>query len=159
MFMGHLSGVEFTGVLPTEGDYTIRVYLMRAAARRNESSDYALTVGVTGEPLAPLPPSQDALVPGTPYHASATIRCVPYLETEARDCEAAVIRRGFDGTATVEIRGSHDDLRRILFVKGKPEASDSPEALSTSRAERDTTVVTFGGGERYEIPDALVFGG
>ena len=70
MYAGQ-TGEDFTAVLPTDGDYTIRVYLMRAAARRNESSDYTLTVGVTGQALAPTPASQDALLPGTPFHASA----------------------------------------------------------------------------------------
>ena len=71
---------EFKGVLPTDGDYTIRVYLVRAAARRNESSDYTLTITVTGNAFAPVPASKDAVIPGTPFHASAKISCVPYIE-------------------------------------------------------------------------------
>ncbi|HET9702296.1 MAG TPA: hypothetical protein VFP70_15385, partial [Burkholderiales bacterium] len=73
MFVGSSSGGEFTGMLPADGDYTVRVYLMRSAARRNETSNYTLTIGVTGKPLAALPASADALIPGTPYHASATV--------------------------------------------------------------------------------------
>jgi hypothetical protein len=42
MFIGQFGG-DFKGILPTDGDYTIRVYLMRSAARRNESSIYTLT--------------------------------------------------------------------------------------------------------------------
>ncbi|HSV92270.1 MAG TPA: hypothetical protein VLH81_04300, partial [Desulfobacterales bacterium] len=38
------TGEEYKGILPADGDYAIRVYLVRAAARRNESSDYTLTV-------------------------------------------------------------------------------------------------------------------
>ena len=156
------TGEDYTGILPADGDYAIRVYLVRAAARRNESSDYTLTVGVTGKPLAPLPASRDALVPGTAFHATAQIACVPYLETfrekKARTCEAGVTRRGFDGTATVEIPQEGSVARRILFVKGKPVASDSPSPLTSSR-QGDVTTVTFDTGERYEIPDALVSGG
>ena len=37
------------GILPTSGDYTVSVYMMRAAARRNEVSDFTLEVSVTGE--------------------------------------------------------------------------------------------------------------
>ena len=48
-------GQDFTGVLPADGDYAVRVYLMRSAARRNEAGDYTLTVAVTGAALAPTP--------------------------------------------------------------------------------------------------------
>jgi hypothetical protein len=156
------TGEDFTAVLPTDGDYTIRVYLVRAAARRNESSDYTLTVAVTGSPLAPTPASQDALLPGTPFHASAKVTCLPYIEQfrgkKIQQCEAFVIRRGFDGTATVEIPQENSVPRRILFVKGKPVASDSSDPLTFTR-QGDVTTVRLGEDERYEIPDALVAGG
>jgi hypothetical protein len=152
------TGEDFKGVLPSDGDYTIRVYLVRAAARRNESSDYTLSIGVTGKALAPIPTSQDAVIPGTPFHASAKISCVPFLATKAQECEAFVIRRGFDGTATVEIHGSSNFKRRILFVQGKPVASDSSDALSFSR-KADLNIVSLGADKRYEIPDALLRGG
>jgi hypothetical protein len=131
---------------------------MRPAARRNETSDYTLTVGVTGKALAALPASQDAVLPGTPFHASAQITCVPFLETKPRQCDAFVIRRGHDGTATVEIAQPNSGKRLILFVQGKPIASDSQDALSFSR-QGDVTVVKLGADERYDIPDALVSGG
>jgi len=157
MFVGS-DGSDFTRVLPVDGDYTIRVYLMRPAARRNESSDYTLGIAVNGSALAPLPASQDALIPGTPFHASTTIPCVPFLETQPRDCEAFVIRRGFGGTATVEIPLANALKRRILFVNGEPVASDSPDPLTATRQE-DVTTVRLGTDERYEIPDMLVSGG
>jgi hypothetical protein len=157
MFVGS-DGADFTRVLPADGDYTIRVYLMRPAARRNEASDYTLSVTVTGSALAPLPASKDALIPGTPFHASATITCVPFLETQPRDCEAFVIRRGFDGTATVEVPQANSLKRCILFVKGEPVASDSPDPLTATR-QGDVTTVKLGTDERYDIPDMLVSGG
>ena len=43
MFVGD-DGENYSGVLPADGDYTVRVYLMRPAARRGESSNYTLTV-------------------------------------------------------------------------------------------------------------------
>jgi hypothetical protein len=48
--------------------------------------------------------------------------------------------------------------RRILFVKCKPVASDSPDPLTFMR-QRDVTAVKLGAAERYEIPDALEAGG
>ena len=152
-------GQPYTGMLPADGDYKVRVYLMRSAARRNEASDYTLTISVTGAPLAPTSKAKDAALPGTPYHASGPVTCLPtpYGDTKPQQCEAFVIRRGFDGTATVEIR-SKGITRRILFVKGKPVASDSAEKMTVSR-KGDITVVKFESGEFYEIVDAMIFGG
>jgi len=158
MFVGD-SGENYSGVLPTDGDYIVRVYLMRPAARRGESSNYTLTVGASGKALAPVAASKDALIPGTSYHASAKIKCVPAFETTPRECDAFVIRRGFDGTATIDIPGSAGK-RSILFIKGKPTASNA-QAMDTLSSERkgDVTIVKLGTSERYEIPDALVAGG
>jgi hypothetical protein len=146
-------------MLPADGDYKVRVYLMRNAARRNEASDYTLTISVTGAPLAPTSKAKDAVLPGTPYHASAPVTCLPmpYGDAKPQQCEGFVIRRGFEGTATVEIR-SKGITRRILFVKGKPVASDSSEKMTVSR-KGDITVVKFESGEFCEIVDAMIFGG
>jgi hypothetical protein len=158
MFVGD-SGENYSGVLPTDGDYIVRVYLMRPAARRGESSNYTLTVGASGKALAPIAASKDAVIPGTSYHASAKIKCVPAFETTPRECDAFVIRRGFDGTATIDIPGSAGK-RSILFVKGRPTASNA-QAMDALTSERkgDVTIVQLGTSERYEIPDALVAGG
>ena len=158
MFIGNISGNVFKGVLPTDGEYGIRVYLMRNAARRNESSRYTLSIAVTGSPLAPVPASNDAVIAGTPFHASAKISCAQSINANIRECEAFVIRRGSDGTATVEVRWPDGSQRRILFVKGNAVSSDAPETLSTER-KGDVTSVRLGTLERFEIPDALVRGG
>ena len=46
LFVGSTSGNSFTGRLPSNGDYVVRVYLMRNAARRDEHANYSLSVGV-----------------------------------------------------------------------------------------------------------------
>lgn len=159
MYSSAMSGVrKYTGVLPADGDYAIRVYIGRAAARRHEASDFRLTVTLRGKPLPALPMADDARVAGTPYHATARIRCVPPFASAAAQCDAGVVRRGHDGTATVEVRGSADLRRRILFVQGRPTASDAMDAMTFSR-RGDVGVVTFESGERYEIPDAFLTGG
>jgi hypothetical protein len=48
LFVGSSAGNRFAGTLPTSGDYRIRVYLMRAAARRGETASYRLTVKIGG---------------------------------------------------------------------------------------------------------------
>lgn len=46
LFVGSVSGNDFSATLPASGEYRIQVYLMRNAARRNETADYTLTVKV-----------------------------------------------------------------------------------------------------------------
>lgn len=48
VFQGELAGdSRWSGRLPADGDYRIRVYLNRAAARQRKASSYALKVTVT----------------------------------------------------------------------------------------------------------------
>lgn len=49
MFVGATSGSSFSGTLPASGEYRVRVYLMRNAARRNETANYTLTIGVAAQ--------------------------------------------------------------------------------------------------------------
>ncbi len=156
MFIGSI-GENFKGVLPADGDYTIRVYLMRAAARRHESSRYTLTVALAGQPLPAVPAATDALVPGTPFHATARIGCRHPLDPQLSQCEAGVVRRRGEATATVEVRGPDRLLRRILFVQGQPVASDSNSPVRSER-HGDLSRVSLDG-ESYDIPDALLNGG
>ncbi|CCG40766.1 SH3 domain-containing protein [Magnetospirillum molischianum] len=161
MFVGSMSGDHVKRVIPDDGDYTVRVYLMRPAARRNESSDYTLRLSLTGKPFTARPASSDALIDGTPFHAAATLSCALGAPPKRQNCEAFVVRRGFDGTATVEIRwteGPVERTRRILFVKGKPVSSDAPDPVSHVR-RGDLTITRIGTEEHFDIPDAFVGGG
>jgi hypothetical protein len=158
MFIGSSSGNRFAAMLPMEGEYTIRVYLMRAAARRNAASRYTLGIALTGKPLPPIPATVDALIPGTQFHASATLACTSADDPRLSTCEAFVIRRNFDGTATVEVRRPDASKRRILFVQGRPVASDATGPVTFTR-RGDLSIIDIGPGERFNIPDALVFGG
>lgn len=49
IFIGSTSGNHFTATLPANGTYTIQVFMMRSAARRNESADYKLRVDIDNE--------------------------------------------------------------------------------------------------------------
>jgi Bacterial SH3 domain len=52
LFIGSTSGNVADVALPATGDYVIRVYLMRSAARRDEVSDYSLGIGLAGGDFA-----------------------------------------------------------------------------------------------------------
>jgi len=47
VFTGSSEGRHFEGALAADGDYTIRVYLMRSAARRDEQANFTLNIAVT----------------------------------------------------------------------------------------------------------------
>jgi hypothetical protein len=126
LFIGSSSGNSFRGLLPSDGDVRVRVYLMRPAARRNEASTYSLKVGIGGIPLAPIPASRDAVLPGTPYHASAEVPCMSGNSGKAASCKASVIRRA-NNSATVVVTNPEGQKRQFLFVKGKAVTSDQPE--------------------------------
>jgi hypothetical protein len=149
---------SWSGMLPADGDYAIRVYLNRPAARRGEASKYTLTVAVTGKPLPPLSAARDAKVAGTAYHATAKVPCALPYQPDVKSCDAGVVRRGNDGTATFEAIGPMGVQRRILFVQGKPVAADTMDPVTATR-QGDVTVVKISDNERYDIPDAFLNGG
>jgi hypothetical protein len=61
IFIGSSEGNKFSGKLPKSGDYVVRVYLMRNAARRNETSSYSIEFKIAadapGAAAAPAPRS------------------------------------------------------------------------------------------------------
>ncbi|QNM83732.1 hypothetical protein H8M03_05270 [Sphingomonas sabuli] len=148
------------------GDYTIRVYQMRASGRRGEAAAYRLSVsaggGATATQLpshhahAPAHRSADALVAGTPYHAVSTVPCRTVEGGAMGSCKAGVIRR--PGSATVHLDTPDGGERTILFRDGKAVSSDSAAGLTVER-RGDTSVIRIGTVEVYEVPDALPFGG
>jgi hypothetical protein len=154
--LGSPDPYRFTGVLPDTGRYTVQVYQMRASARRGETANYTLTVGVEGGAIAATP-SHDALVAGTKYNATAEIPCVTTPGGTAGACKAGVIRKG-GGNAVVELQTPDGGRRTITFTGGKPTGSDA-NAEMTATKNGDITTVRIGAAEVYFIPDALVFGG
>ena len=158
MFIGSTSGHQAKRVLPNDGDYSIRVYLMRAAARRDETGSYTLTVSLDGKALPALSAAKDALIRGTPFHASGYMKCTRADNPQLKSCDGYVIRRGRDGTATLEVRWPDGIKRSVLFVRMQPTASDSTNTMTYTRTG-EVTVVSIGNDERYEVPDVLLTGG
>lgn len=146
---------RFSGVTKRSGAYTIRVYLMRAMARRNETARFALNIAARRGAATQLP--GDALVPGTHYHATASIRCRTVGGGSFGMCKAGVIRRA-GGGATLHLDTPDGGERTILFREGRAVSSDSQAGLTTSRVG-DMQTVRIGTVEIYEVPDALIVGG
>jgi uncharacterized protein YraI len=68
LHVGSRDGGAYSGTVPATGDYRIRVYLMRAAARRDEVANYRLSVTI-GEAAAPAPDYADGLAGGPDWWA------------------------------------------------------------------------------------------
>lgn len=154
VFIGSNEGNRFTGPVPGNGATTIRVYQMRATGRRGEVASYSLMIGVNGRPASV---SNDALVPGTGFNATATIRCVAEPDKPMSSCKAGVKRTG-NGSGTVHISTPDGGSRVITYRNGRPVSSDSENSMNVQR-RGDTSIIRIGDVEVYEIVDAFVVGG
>ena len=95
MFNASVSQNQYEGALPASGDYKIRVYMMRSAARRNEVAHYRLEMIVDGAgQLAAHAPSHDAKVAGTDFHATGNIPCSMGKGQPTGSCAFGVKREG-----------------------------------------------------------------
>ncbi len=161
-FVGSTEGNRFEGNLAKSGDQTIRVYLVRSAARRGETARYQLEVAITGAAHGKEPPThtRDAMVAGTDYHATGAIPCSMGGGQPTGQCPFGVKREG-NGSGIVTVTKPDGRTRAIFFDNGRPTGADTSEAdTGEFRASRegDLNIIHIGR-ERYEIPDAVIFGG
>jgi hypothetical protein len=168
MFIGSTSGNQYEGILPESGDYKVRVYMMRSAARRNEVAKYRLEMIINaGEQRSDAAGDQssstDASTRGGQgdFDATGTIPCAQQAGQPMAQCEFGVSRDG-GGTATVVITKPDGGKRAIFFIGGKANGADTSQADGDSAfsAERESDLNRIRvGDERYEIPDAVIHGG
>jgi hypothetical protein len=161
LFVGSISGNEWNGVLPADGEYRLRTYLMRNAARRNESATYTLSVGITGSSSAAgamgTAAASDAKVKGTPYHATGQLPCAMGEVAKASvQCEFGVIR-GQPGHAEVHLTPP-GGLERVLIFAGTQVSSDGDAQVKVSK-QGDVWSVEVNDFEHYQIPEAVISGG
>lgn len=162
IFVGSTGGNEWSGALPSDGDYTVRVYLMRSAARRNESAPYGLTVAVTGgaagESASALgqAPAGDAKVKGTRYHATGPLPCaMGNASMGSTPCEFGVVR-GEPGNAEVHIRPT-GGLERVLSFRGDTVTSGSDKVKASKSG--DLWTIEVNDYEHYQVYESVISGG
>ena len=161
IFIGSTSGNEWTGTLPADGEYRIRSYLMRNAARRNERSAFTLTVGVGDSAAAAgalgTAPAADAKVKGTPYHATGTLPCAAGKEAPgAQQCEFGVIR-GKPGRAELHVSNPGGKPRVLTFI-GDTVSADGGARVKAAKSG-DLWSVEVDDSEHYRVPEAVINGG
>lgn len=165
MFNGSVSENQYEGIVPKTGDYKIRVYMMRSAARRDEIAKYRLEMIITEQGKGTSVPNNggnkgDALVPGTNYHATGNIPCAIYETQPTGSCPFGVTRKG-NGSGTVTVTKPDGRTRAIFFENGKATGYDYSQAdpgKFSAEKQGDLNLIRIGE-ERYEIPDAVIFGG
>jgi hypothetical protein len=161
VFVGSNDGNEWTGQLTADGEYTIRVYLMRNAARRNETASYTLTVGVTGAPSAAAAlgaaPASDAKVKGTPYHATGTVACsLGNAPAGSAQCEFGVVR-GKPGNADVHLTPPGGLKHVLRFMGGSVTATDGSRVKAGM--SNGMWSIELNEYEHYQIPESVISGG
>lgn len=161
VFIGSTDGDSWSGTLAANGRYTIRVYLMRSAARRGETANYTLTVGITGSTSTPAAlgtaPVGDAKVEGTPYHATGKVSCsMGSAAPGSSQCEFGVIR-GAPDNAEVHVTPPGGFRRVLTFAGGTVSASDGGNVKAARTG--DDWLIEVNDYEHYRIPDAVVNGG
>lgn len=161
IFTGSTSGNEFAASLEETGDYVIRVYLMRNAARRNEQCKYKFTVEISADATnAPASSTNDALVPGTNFNATSDIPCSRVAGQPSTSCKAGVVRRG-DGNSDVTVFWPDGGSRTLFFKGGEFTGADTSEAdgeVRTSSSVENGLYLIRVGAQRFEVPDVLVLG-
>lgn len=158
LFVGSSAGNEWTGVLPADGEYKVRVYLMRSAARRNEAANYTLKVGIAGTSRPTefgKAPASDAKVKGTGYHATGPLPCRMGNDKPIQ-CEFGVIR-GEPGNAEVHITPP-GGLTRVLTFMGANVTTNPGEKVEAVKQGYDWSV-KVNDYEHYTIPEAVIWGG
>ena len=91
IFVGSSSGNRCEAALPADGVYTIRVYLMRNAARRNETANYTLAVTVADK-AAPSATSQPPPAPEAPFDRALELQGIRFRVTSANDGSVNTLR-------------------------------------------------------------------
>ncbi len=108
--------------------------------------------------LAESQPKDDALVPGTNYHAVGRIPCTLDGQPEVKDCEFGVTR-GQPGIATVFITVPNGFVRVVSFNGEKVSPDSAVTSFESSREGDSTRIKVNGLDENYLIPDAVINGG
>lgn len=155
IFIGSSSGNQYEGTLPASGDYKIRVYLMRSAARRDETANYRLEMIISGSGDSDV--QDDAVVSGTPYNATGNISCAIGRDGADSSCSFGVVREG-SGSGFVEVTHPNGSKVSIYFQNGEAVGAEGGDGAFSASRQGDQTVV-FIGENRYVVPDAIIYGG
>lgn len=143
IFIGSTRGNRYDGTLPKSGDYRIRVYMMRSAARRNETARYSLTIKIDGK------------AERMQFDARGAMPCSFGRPSYDQSCNWTVIRQGA-GRAVIRVSKPNKAIRVLTFKKGK---FSSPSAKLQHRKDGDFWLINVDDQEFYRFSNAVISGG
>jgi hypothetical protein len=156
IYIGSTDGSnKFAGTLSVGGDYTIRVYLMRNAARNKTKANFTLTVSLIGGTTGAR--TGDALVAGTSYNATGKVRSSFGTETKGSVMSDFGVIRTSSSKAEVHVTYPKAMKRVLLFENGEW-TSPGAKSVKVSR-ESGVWEVIVNDYEHYLIPDEVITGG
>ncbi len=114
----------------------------------------AATVAAVGalSSIAPAWATNDALVPGTDFHATGQLPCT--IDGAAAQCDFGVRRAG-GGKASVVTTLPGGTVVTLEFSDGT--VAVDGQAVATER-DADDTLVTLAGGQVIRVPDVVILG-
>lgn len=117
VFIGSSAGNEYAANLSTSGDYAIQVYLMRNAARRNQSCRYRLTIEITGPPGGASAGVSDVVMQDRCKGEAASMYGVQPRQIDVGEVIAVASGYEIDGTANKGAEGIKK--MRCIFNAGR----------------------------------------
>ena len=154
LFNGSIYGERFSGSLPRDGDYTIRVYLMGDAKSSGKTASYTLDIDLSDRPVS----AATGSAPPAKYDASGKIRCSEGGDALDRECDFRVVRNLSAGSAQIWIGHAPGGRTRVLHYADRRFTTDDGGAVA-ARRQNDNWRLGIGNREFYLIPDALIHGG
>lgn len=166
IFVGSTSGLRYDGVLPSGGDWVVRVYLMRNAARRGEAADYRLSIRIGGAGAALTPDYADGNAGGPDWWrinvATLNIRSGPSTAygVVAKANAGAIMRNlGCQGLGTARwcrLQTADGGVTgwaagRYLVESGAPSASAPPPISQPPAPGGDFADRNAGGPDWWEV--------
>lgn len=144
---------EWTGRLPYDGDYRVRVFLYRGARDNGVTARFELDLSITGLPDPDAPPAP--VFGPAKWDARGLMPCgADSAMFGGPSCPFKVLR--YDSGATFWIQRDEGDSR-ILYVEGEHFSTDSAATI-TAVKEVDTWTVRVGDSETYLIPEVAIIG-
>ncbi|WP_224789280.1 hypothetical protein [Pseudomonas fluorescens] len=121
LFNGSIMGNHFSGSLPSDGEYTVQVYLMRNAARRNEVANYALSLRLASADAAQTKPFEQTLeLQGIRFHVSREQvdgQSVLRIEPKGLEIDNSAITRPLKGDIVrAEIADLNNDGSPEIYI-------------------------------------------
>ena len=143
ILLGASQGQTGDIILPADGEYTLQVYQMRNSARKNKTVNFKLDLQILNE-AQPKVKNFDAV---------GELPCSLALGQPTRQCQFGVVRQGH-GTAKVTVFSLENKAYLLNFEHGK---LISPQGHTEKRA--DLSLIELKTNERFEVPDAIIYGG